>query len=191
MVKQKWTTLVVVLFILGLVSVGCLKKDKEEIVSEVDVSSTVEEHWATSTDQGDIYGDEVTGSINGQEINIANVTVKAWEDDNYSWTFSTLAPDETCGVVVGNDAVNFSSKILRVGTFEKKIDEEVEFNDYHAYYHYEQEDGTPISVNVEWSAKIVVKEIDEDNNKIKGYAKVDFDDGTTMIDGKFEADLCK
>lgn len=109
----------------------------------------------------------------------------------YSWTFSNKAPDSTCGVIVDNDAVNFSSKKLQKGTFEKKIEDEINFDDYHAYYHYEQVDGTPMSVNVDWSAKVVVDKIDEANKKVSGFAKFDFKDGKTSIEGKFEGDLCE
>jgi hypothetical protein len=188
--KKVVLPMVLVFAFMVLVGGGC-SSDKEE-TSEETVSEVTEydSNWTSAIDTSEIATTEVAGTINEQEATIADVQIKKW-DDEYSWSFSNMAPDETCGLVMDNDAVNFSSTRLETGTFEKKMEDEIEFDDYHAYYHYEQEDGTPMSINVEWSAKIVVEEIDTENNKVKGYAKIDFEDGKTMIDGSFEADLCE
>jgi hypothetical protein len=169
---------------------GCGEETVTTTTNEVTVNETSEANWSTDIDHGDIPDTPIAGKINGQDVTIANVSVTKW-DDSYDWEFSTAAPDEACGVVIDNDAVNFSSKVLQTGTFEKTMDEEIEFDDYHAYYHYEQDDGTPMSVNVDWSAKLVVDEVDEENNKVTGWAEFDFSDEETMIEGSFEADLCE
>jgi len=175
-----------------LVGGGCSLSSNTEETSEEAVTEVTEydSNWTSEIDKSEVATTEVTGTINETEATIAEVQITKW-DEEYSWSFSNMAADEACGVVIDNDAVNFSSTRLETGTFEKKMEDEVEFDDYHAYYHYEQEDGTPMSINVDWSAKIVVEEIDTENNKVKGYAKVDFDDGKTMIDGAFTADLCE
>lgn len=192
-----------VLFFLAMVAVliffvgaGCVKVEKtaEEITTEAPTETgeieKVDENWTTSTKRGDIADTPIAGKINSEKVTVANVSITEWEDE-YSWTFSNIAPDQTCGVIISNDAVNFSSKVLKEGTFEKKMTDEVEFDDYHAYYHYEQPDGTPMSINVEWSAKIVIKKIDKENNKVTGWAKFDFTDDKTSIEGSFEANLCE
>ena len=175
-----------------LVGGGCsLSSDKEETSEEAVTEVTeYDSNWTSTINKTGIATTEVAGTINEQEATIADVQIKKW-DDEYSWSFSNMASDETCGLVMDNNAVNFRSTRLETGTFEKKMEDEIDFDNYHAYYQYEQSDGTPMSVNVSWSAKIVVEEIDTENNKVKGYAKVDFSDGKTMIDGSFEADLCE
>lgn len=192
MKKFAWPMIMALAFMV-LVGGGCSltsTDDEEGDENEAEEVTEYDSNWTSAIDKEGIAETEVDGTINEQEVDIVDVQIKKW-DDEYSWSFSDLAPSDTCGVVVDNDAVNFSSKILEMGTFEKKMEDEIEFDDYHAYYHYEQDDGTPMSVNVSWSAKIVVTEIDTENNKVKGYAKIDFEDGKTMIDGMFEADLCE
>ncbi|MFH2104794.1 MAG: hypothetical protein ABII72_01005 [Parcubacteria group bacterium] len=193
--KQKMRTIVPMMLAIAvavtLTAGGCAKTEEtttdttsEETVEEVD------ENWTTATGKGDIADEAISGTINGEEVTIESVSIKDW-DGEYSWSFSTLAPDSTCGVVIDDNAVNFSSKALQAGTFAKKMEDEIEFSDYHAYYHYEQEDGTPMSVNVDWDATIVVKEVDKDANKVSGWAKFDFSDEKTALEGSFEADLCE
>ena len=183
--------LIIIFAFMLLVGGGC-NSDKEEANKETTTEIIeYDSNWTSEIDKSDIATTtEVDGTINEKEIDIVEVQIKKWNDE-YSWSFSDMASDEACGVVLDNSAVNFSSIRLETGTFEKKMEENVDFNSYHAYYHYEQEDGTPMSINVEWSAKIVVEEIDIENNKVRGYAKVDFEDGKSMIDGMFEADLCE
>ena len=68
--------------------------------------------------------------------------------------------------------------------------EEVDFDNYSAYYHYEQESGTPMSINEDWTATLVVNELNESLGVVSGYVDFDFDDGTE-ISGMFEAELCE
>lgn len=146
--------------------------------------------WAIATSQGDIAGTDIAGTLNGNDFDVQSVQITVW-DDEYDWNFSNTASDEECDLIMGEDAVNFSSKDMQVGTFEKAMTDEVEFDDYHAYYYYEQADGVPMSVNTDWAAKIVVTEIDETNNTVSGFANIEFSDGLTLIDGAFEAELCE
>jgi hypothetical protein len=193
--KKLTLSLIAVLALVVFMGAGCsfsTSTDEEgdkEAATEEKVTE-YDSNWTSKIDKSGIAETDVTGKINEKDVTIADIQIKKW-DGEYSWSFSNLAPDETCGVVIDNDAVNFSSNKLETGTFEKKMENEIDFDNYHAYYHYEQADGTPMSVNVGWSAKIVVDEIDEANKKVTGYAKVDFDDGKSAIDGKFEADLCE
>ncbi|GEM_PF-1797210 len=154
------------------------------------VTTTTSEWWTTDTDQGDIPDEPIGGVINEQNVEITDVQVTDM-DGYYDWTFSTGTPDEACGIILEDDAVHFSSRELATGTFEKLMDEEIEFDDYHSYYHYNQDDNTPMSVNVDWEAKVVVSEIDEDNDTVSGWARFDFSDGATRIEGSFTADLCE
>ncbi len=191
--KKAALSMIAALSLMILAGGGCTTStntNDDSSSEEATEATSYDDNWTSAIDQSGIATTEVAGKINEKDVTIPNVQIQKW-DDEYSWSFSDMAPDETCGVVVDNDAVNFSSKMLEIGTFEKKMEDEIEFDDYHAYYHYEQEDGTPMSVNVDWAAKIVVTDIDTENNKVKGYAKIDFDDGKTAIDGAFEADLCE
>lgn len=163
---------------------------KQEQTQEQKKDDT-EKNWTDSADTTGIAATAIAGKINDKKIKIATAQIKKWTDGSYSWTFSNIAPDSVCGVLVGNDAVNFSSKVLKQGTFEKKMEEKIEFSDYSSYYNYKQENGTPMSVNTDWSAKIVVEKIDSGAKKASGAAIFDFSDGKTKIDGKFEADLCE
>lgn len=165
---------------------GCEKKTAEEVTTTV----ASEQNWTNSVDRGTIPDAPISGTLNEKAVTIKAVQITKW-DGSYSWTFSNIAPDSACGVIVDNDAVNFSSKVLQKGTFGKKMADEIEFANYHVYYHYEQADGTPMSINIGWDAKVVVKEIDETNNKVTGWASFNFEDGKTKIEGLFTADLCK
>ncbi len=171
---------------LVLVGAGCQKTTTEEATETV----ATEEGWSSATDKGDIPDTPITGTVNGKNITVKDVQIQKM-DGEYDWSFSNLAPDSTCGVVISNDAVNFSSKVLQEGTFEKKMTEEIEFDDYHSYYHYNQEDDTPMTINTEGAAKVVVKKIDEASKKVTGWARFNFDDDKTMIEGSFTADLCE
>ena len=192
--KQKLRALVPVALAIAvavtLTAGGCAKKTEDASTDTEKAVEKIDENWTTATDKGDIKDEAISGKINDQDVEIKNVSITDW-DGEYSWAFSTLAPESACGVVVDNDAVNFSSKALQAGTFTKGVADEIEFSDYHAYYHYEQEDGTPMSVNVDWGATIVVKEVDKDGKKVSGWAKFDFSDEKTALEGSFEADLCE
>lgn len=183
--KAKTFGLILAIAVTALVimGAGCGKTTTEIKIED-------EEHWSASTDRGDIKNQPISGKIHNRKTDIANVTIKKW-DEEYDWVFSNKAPDSTCGVLTDNDAVTFNSKILQTGTFEKKMSEEIEFDDYHAYYHYEQKKGTPMSINPEWETKIVVKEIDEANKKVAGWAKFIFEEDKTLLEGSFTADLCE
>lgn len=161
--------------LIAVFAFSCTKKDK---------------YWSSSVKGGGIPDTPVVGKINDKEIAVAYVRVKKW-DDHYSWDFSNKPAESQCDIILDDDAVHFSSKILRTGTFEKKTDQEIEFDDYHAYYHYEQEDGSPMSINPSWAAKIVVASFDKEKKTITGWVDIRFDDGKTQIAGKFSGDLCE
>ena len=175
------------LFLLGASCTTSTSDDETAEVTDTEVSDTM---WSTSTDRGDIPDTPMSGTLNGADWVMASATVTKWDND-YDFDFSNLSPDDTCGVVISDDAVNFSTNKLETGTFSKKFEEEVEFESYHSYYHYNQEDDTPMSVNVEWEAKVVISEVDEANNKVSGWAEFKFNDDLTNVSGSFEADLCE
>lgn len=158
---------------------GC---QKEEIAADP--------YWTSATDRGDIPDKPIEGTINNEPIDLKTVQITKFEDE-YDWTFSNVGPDVTCGVIVDDDAVNFSAIKLAEGTFEKKMSEDIKFDEYHAYYHYLQDDGVPMSVNPEWAARVVVNEIDEEARKVSGWAKFEFSDGRAAIEGAYTADLCE
>lgn len=180
----------VVIVLLGASCEVTQEAINESTTANTNTAATADTNWTTATTKGTITDTPIAGTINEKEVTIASVQIDVW-DDYYSWSFSSLAPDETCGLVMDDSAVNFSSVVLQKGTFSKTMTEEVEFDDYNAYYHYEQDDGTPMSVNVDWAATVVISEIDEDNNTVTGWAKFEFDDSKTEIEGSFEADLCE
>jgi len=157
---------------------------------ETTTTVTTSEWWTSDTDRGDIPGEHISGVINEQDVKITDVQVTDM-DGYFDWDFSTGIPDDTCGVIMEDDAVHFSSKELMTGTFEKLMDEEIDFDNYHSYYHYNQDDNSPMSVNVDWEAKVVIKEIDEDTDTVLGWARFDFSDGKTRLEGSFTADLCE
>lgn len=162
----------------------------EANVNAVVTGSTV---WTEATNQGDIPDTAVTGTLNGKDFEAKYIVVKKW-DDYYTLEFSNLAPDDDCGVVMDNNAISFSTKDLQVGTFNKTMDEKLEFDDYSAYYYYEQENGTPMSVNNDWAGKLVVSSIDETTDTVTGWADFSFDSEAgeeTEISGAFEASICE
>lgn len=147
--------------------------------------------WTDTTDKGDIADAPIAGKLNGVDTTIAYVKIKKW-DDEYGWDFTNTEPSSRpCGLSTDDNAVHFSSKVLKTGTFEKKLDQAIEFDDYHSYYHYKQADGVPMSVNDEWAAKVVIAAVDETTKKVSGWARFEFKGDKTAIAGKFEADLCE
>ncbi|MFA6295787.1 MAG: hypothetical protein WC663_00345 [Patescibacteria group bacterium] len=172
-----------VAFALVLTGAGCKK-------SSTETATTTEKNWTSSTEKGSIPDKAISGKINGKNVTIANVAITKF-DGKYDWAFSNQAPSEACGVVTGNDAVNISMKTLQKGTFEKTVSEELPFNDYSSYYYYNQENGTPMSINTNWDAKVVITNIDEAAKKVTGFAKISYDDTKTEISGAFTADLCE
>ena len=185
------TSLVLVLALLIFAGASCdtTVTNTNESTTNTNAATT-DDNWTSSTSQGDIPDTAIAGTINDVDVTIATIQIDDW-DDYYSWSFSTLEPDDTCGVIIGDDAVNFDSKIIQEGTFTKEMTDEIDFDDYHSYYHYEQDSGTPMSVNVDWAATVVVEEFDETNGVVTGWASFEFDDGSTLIEGSFEADLCE
>ncbi|MFH1536781.1 MAG: hypothetical protein ABID45_02220 [Patescibacteria group bacterium] len=186
---------VLLLAMLVLVGASCEVTDTTDTntttTNEVTTNTAVdtETAWTSATDAGTIAETDVSGTLNGEDFVLAHVQVTNW-DEYYSWTFSDTAPDSECGVVMDNSAVNFSSKDIQVGTFDATSDD-VEFDDYSAYYHYEQENGTPMSVNVDWTGNIVVTDFDETAGTIEGYVDFEFDDGLTAISGAFSGEVCE
>ncbi|MBU1118731.1 hypothetical protein KKH43_02540 [Patescibacteria group bacterium] len=179
------------LFLLFVLS-GCFNRQEvvtEEVTDTYQVDSQ-DKKWSSDKSKGAIPDTAIAGKINGEEVTIQDVQISTYGDE-YSWSFSNEAPEKTCGMMTDNNEVNFSSIALKEGTFEKAMDEEVDFDEYHAYYMYQQENGTPMSVNVDWAAKVVVDSVDGESNTVTGFARFDFGDGETLIEGKFTADLCE
>ena len=193
--KQKLKLIILAVLVaavaITLTAGGCGKKTEESTKTEVETKTEkIDENWTTATNKSDLKDEAIGGKINNEDISINNVSIKSWNDE-YSWSFSNLAPELTCGVVLNNSAVNFSSKALQAGTFEKKLADKIESSDYHAYYHYEQENGSPMSVNVNWGATVVIEKVNKDTKKVTGWAKFEFADEKTALEGSFEADLCE
>lgn len=185
-------SLMAAVFFLILAGAGCTNQEakKEETSKTESEVKEYDKNWTSKKDQSEIKTTPIAGKINDKDVTIADVQIKKW-DNEYSWAFSNIKADEACGVIIDNDAVNFSSTRLEEGTFQKKMEDEIDFDTYHSYYQYEQADGTPMSVNVGWAAKIVVNKIDQTNKKVEGLARFEFDDGKTAIEGTFTADLCE
>ena len=123
MKKKIVLSLVMVMAIMVLVGGGCsLTSTEEEESSDKTTEETTEydSNWTSEIDKTGIATTAVAGTINETEATIADVQITKW-DDEYSWGFSNTAPEASCGVVVDNDAVNFSSMRLETGTFEKKF----------------------------------------------------------------------
>lgn len=193
----RFTSLGVVALSLMLVGAGCtVTTDSGAGVS----ADLIDGGWTPgATAQAGIPSDPVSGSINGESVDIASVVIEDWGDD-YEWSFSNQAPAETCGFLSGDDAVNFRSVELMEGTFLKTADADVEFDDAHAYYVYQKPEGGPHSVNTAWTAKIVVTEVQDqvsqddfgnDIGQAMGYVELAFEDGQTEIAGSFTADICQ
>ncbi|MDP2625100.1 MAG: hypothetical protein Q8P27_02840 [Candidatus Peregrinibacteria bacterium] len=167
-----------------------------ETTTETVAESTL---WTNDVDAGSIGDSNMYGWLNYEDFELAYVSIDNWGDE-YSWTFSNLAPDSTCGIVFDDDAVRFSSKDLQEGTLVKEMDDDPEFDEYYAYYYYQDEDGWPYSMNTDWSARIVVESIDEDAMEdewgstvglVTGWAEFEFgDDLETWVSGSFTAELC-
>ena len=155
--------------------------------TDTDTDTDTGSLWTSATDQGDISDLDATGTLNEKTFTVAHVQVTNW-GDSYTWYFSDSAPDDDCGVIMDDNAVSFSSKDIQVGTFSATYDD-VEFDDYSLYYYYEQEDGTPMSINESWDATFVVNEFNESVGVIGGHVDVMFDDGTN-ISGAFEGEVC-
>lgn len=175
-----------------LTAAGCEKTVSITTPDGITTTTTTETDgwWSNSTDRGDIPDEPMAGTINEKAVAIKGIEITQ-KPDSYEWRFSTKQPDKACGFFVDDEAVQFRSQDLQTGTFEKDIDESIEFNEYHSYYHYSLEPNKPMSVNVGWSAKVVVKEIDEDAQTVSGWARFNFNDGKTKIEGSFRANLCE
>lgn len=193
--KTMLFSLALVLVALALVGASCettttttTNENTNAAAANTNAAKTSE--WTSSTSRGDILDTAISGKINGKDVAIAEVQITKW-DEYYSWSFSDTKADETCGLVMENDEVVFDSKDLQEGTYTKTLDEEADINEYYAYYVYNQEDGTPMSVNNEYSATVVVSELDETDNTVTGWAKFEFKDGLTELEGSFTADLCE
>lgn len=184
--------LVFALMVLAGASCGVTTEDdtaNTNAAANTNEATAADSQWTSSTSQGSIADTPMAGTINGEEVTILDVQITDW-DEYFSWEFSDTAVAEACDVETDNSAVSFDTDELTVGTYEKTMTEE-ETGEYYAYYYYQQEDGTPMSVNTSWAATVVVSEIDETNNKVSGWAKFEFDDGLTVIEGSFEADICE
>ncbi|MFA6027489.1 MAG: hypothetical protein WC752_01020 [Patescibacteria group bacterium] len=178
-----------------LTGAGCQTTTTDTNTADADTNAAVTESsvWTDATDQGTIPDTTASGTLNGQDFTATYVEVHNW-DDHYTVEFSNTAPDEECGVVMDNDAISFSTKDLQIGTFDKALEDELAFDDYNAYYYYEQESGTPMSVNVDWAGKLVVSNIDEATDTVTGWADFTFDSEAgeeTAISGAFTAPICE
>lgn len=192
MKKALYLAPVLLLVVFLLVGAGCettttTTDDDSTTTTNKEEATTTTSAWTNETDQGTIPSTDVAGTLNDAAHEVAYVAVTDW-DDYYNWTFSNTAPDTDCGVVIDDSAVNFSSKEIQVGTFDAAKDD-VDFDEYSAYYHYEQDDGVPMSVNVDWDFNIVVTEFDKTAGTIDGFIDADFDDGTE-ISGAFSGVVC-
>lgn len=193
--KTMLLSLALVLVAVTLVGASCetttttTNENANTAVANTNTAAKTSE-WTASTSRGDILDAAISGKINGKDVAIAEVQITKW-DEYYSWSFSDTAADETCGLVMENDEVVFDSKDLQEGTYTKTLEEETDINEYYAYYVYNQEDGTPMSVNNDYSAIVVVSELDETNKIVTGWAKFEFEDGLTELEGSFTADLCE
>jgi hypothetical protein len=191
-----WSGLAMAAIIL-LTAAGCEKTvsvtgpDGTTTTSEEETTTfSTSEWWTDSTERGDITDKPITGTINEKEVAIVGLEITK-KPDSYNWRFSTVEPDKTCGFFPNDDAVQFRSQDLQRGTFTKDLEESIEFEEYHSFYHYNMEPNKAMSVNVGWEATVVVKEIDEAAKTVSGWARFNFNDGKTKLEGSFKANLCE
>jgi hypothetical protein len=156
--------------------------------------------WDTNAvSQGSISGTPIAGTVNGEAFSVAHVQVDQ-QNGKYRWSFSDKDNTSTCSFATGDNAVKFSTSELVVGSFAKGYDDEVEYDDFSAYYKYAKDDGSPHSVNTGWAANVVVTDVTRgvekstfgnDVGTISGFADFMFEDGKTAISGAFTAELCE
>lgn len=190
--KTMLFSLAIVLAAVVLVGASCETTTTNENTNTAaaNTNTAATSQWTSSTSRGDIADTPMAGTINGEAVTIAEVQINDWSD-YYSWEFSDIVGDETCDILLENNEVVFDSMDLQEGTYEKTMTEEADIDEYYAYYVYNQEDGTPMSVNSDWSATVVISELDKTNDTVTGWAKFEFDDGLTELEGSFTADLCE
>lgn len=197
------TSLSVLVFSLLLLGAGCTVSTTgtgSSSSSGAPSADAVEGAWAAGVvDQGGLSGDALAGTINGNAVDIASVTIEDW-GDKFQWSFSNEAPSSTCGFTTGDDAVKFRSAELMEGTFTKGYETDVDFDEFSSYYKYERPEGGPHSVNTGWEATIVVTDFTESVGETnfgknigsaEGFVQIAFEDGQTEIAGAFTADVCE
>jgi hypothetical protein len=157
----------------------------------------------------DIPDGPMRGVIHGQPVEIQSVFIEPDIDDKgWSFTFSSAAAEDPTDVIDLEREVNLDiDQAPAPGyTFTKGLEENVEFDDFHAYYVYPQDDGSPYSINSPWSCAIEIESADigeydpggdmfQAVGTVKGRALIcsrheDFDTGAvtlTHVGGEFEA----
>lgn len=189
----KTTGGIFLLVALLVVTVSCQQTKTpplEKKETPVTTEKQTDANWTNSSVRGSISDSAIAGKLNDEAIKIAYTKITKW-DNEFRWTFSNVASSDVCGIILDDNAINFDSKILKEGTFTKKMEDVVAFDDYYAYYHYEETDGSPMSINGGWASTVVVKEINKDTKKVIGWAKFDFEDKKTSVEGSFTADYCE
>jgi len=181
---------------LTLVGASCTSNSSKTVAEPAAVA--ISGSWIDGKDVGNIKDQPISGKINNVEVDSLYTVVEKW-DDEYTMKFSTKFPEDPCGYAADNDAVSFDSTVFKKGTFYKKMEDDVQSSDYSAFYYYTQADGTPYSVNTDWSGRVVVDSIteavkmdafNEPVGEVTGWADFMFDDGATAVSGKFTAEYC-
>lgn len=156
---------------------------------QTDQEMQKEAWWTKSTERGDLSLEKMSGQIRGRAFVLESAIVRK-RGNAYFWTFSNQLPQSPCGLISNDDAVNFTSEVLHVGTFYKALDQDIRFANYHASYEYTQETGESLTVQPDWALKLVVNKVDYKNKKIKGWARFVFADQTS-VEGLYKADYCE
>jgi len=171
----------------------------DAVVADTTATGTAATLWGSGVTQGAIPSTALAGTINSVPVTIAHVQVD-FDGEEYDWTFSDTDNTSTCSFKTGDSEVNLRTKDMLSGTLTKTLDQDVEFDDYHSYYVYPQENGSPMSVNTDWDATVVVTGITrgleegtfgQSVGSVTGFADISFGDGKTAISGAFEAELCE
>ncbi len=133
--------------------------------------------WTPTPTLQDIPAHPVQGMLNGASFVPQYVVIERdYNGISTDITFSDKAPDAPGGHLEGNSAfeLRFARPAwLKTGSFTKTLSQQVDFREFHAFYHYPEPDGVQMTVAQNWACAFEITEITPDNdptNDISGIA---------------------
>ncbi len=159
-----------------------------------------EAQWMENPTVADIPAGTVKGMVNGVAFEAAIVRVKKG-DGNCKLEIADKAPDKPTGMLTDDTEVKmeFTLEPGKPGEFVKAMaDQDPDKTD--GWYSYEQQDGSPMTMNSDWACALKIDEwtTETDPNdsavlgKVKGKIFLVFkDDPKTFVAGEFEGVYCE
>ncbi len=130
--------------------------------AQAETPTVADFEWTEAPTVDQIPSGTITGMVNGQAFEAKMVRVEKDEEGVFKLHVHNKAPDDPddpTGMITDDDGwtLTFTMEEGATEQFVRAISDD-KGDDEHVYYWYQQEDGTPMSMNYSWGAALEITE---------------------------------